>query len=303
MDRRVFIIDAEVRGTAKVGGKVIDDILVHNFFRMLYGILTYRNVSMQDSQGKWYIARLTGDLSHKGYSAVAVCNDVDELDFNAYTCDIIEFDTTPSSGLVVTETEAIATAAKTVNSSGPSAAYYQGLFDVNNNAHSFLLAHIAKSVNAGLDTIIEFHFKPPFVKGIAAIIAAIISDLQTIQTEDTSGNTFTLNGLYQLLAGAARILLGTGTNPVTPNDFNIQNPIEITTNVAAKINENGAMIVVRGAYIPDTDITINEMGVVISVKDPDGNNHDVLVMRHVFPSPITLSAGKTYIFGFRIAYP
>lgn len=103
------------------------------------------------------------------------------------------------------------------------------------------------------------------------------------------------------------IAIGTGTTPVTANDYQLANDVTsslnptITTNVGSDANGIHVVNTISGINTSGSSVTITEVGayknIYTNCYDPT-KNEKCLFVRHILDSPITLAAGESYSFTF-----
>ena len=102
------------------------------------------------------------------------------------------------------------------------------------------------------------------------------------------------------------MLVGTGTTPVTPNDYRLAN--DITSNLSntslqstSLIGDAGIKTVYSftGTNNTTSNITISEIGLVKKFLNSDtSNGNKYLLVREVLDNPITVTAGTGFILTF-----
>ena len=117
---------------------------------------------------------------------------------------------------------------------------------------------------------------------------------------DIGGSVRALNDQYYVLTDryAPCIALGSGTTPVSFNDYNLENIVVGWSQVQGyEVNYDDTYF--KGtfkAYKPFTfteETTINEAGLAWWICDASGNSHLTMVDRIVLDTPITVPANRT----------
>ena len=297
---REFIIDAPIYGEVIVGSKRVKNRLLRNFFALLAGILAHQNVTMIGTGGGSFTANITGDISAGGGSKIATCSDTDTLAFNAYNCTQVESQNKLVVSSYVDGAKSVIEVVANFTKPASSVLLIDALLDTLGNGHSAAYGHSVISVPELATIRYRIVFELPLLLNFARAINGDLCDCGDPVATDMNGNQFNVNGQGTIFTGGAKILLGQGTTSPSPTDYTLTNPIELTTYVRYILNDQFAEIIVKGVYVPNASTTVPEIGLAITVRDTGCVDHDILIARHVFSTAPSLTAGRAYVFGFRI---
>ena len=302
---RVITIYAPIRGFGvfRAGGRIVErrNRLLHNFFRMLYGILSYQNVTVYDSGGNAYTWNLQNDPMTRGpwggCPHADRCAETEELPFSANICsrncrdDGYEDDV----GLAELTDRVCAQLTLPAGCNANSTTIAVAISTTEGTVAGVRLAHSVATIVAGDIVAHRICFYEPWLRNFAAIWAAIFCDCDRFSAVDMNGTQFDIRGSGDVFEGSAKMVIGYGTDPFTFVDHSLTNPKEVATTISADITDTYANIVITGQYTPPTDEVIYEIGMKLPIYDINGTLHDVLVLRHVNPSGYSVSAGQPVV--------
>jgi len=302
---RSELIDFVIRKSALQGVILYDDLLfknrlVRNFYEELRGLLNNINVSMVDISGSSFTARTSGNFS-RGISTIFVGDDTEELPFDAYVltshvsndCSLVEIVALSSS----IEIRHSALAAKT----GSSVGLNQRGYDTSGGNKNILLAGKLLSVNVDESIIYKLIFNEPWVYNMANWFYGINNNVDAPNEKDLAGNIYTLRSSGDAQASVCKIVTGDGTDAWSPTDYSLTNPVEHETTFASWVTDYAIEYVWRTWYIPPSDETIEEIGLVQKLYDDGGAQYDTLLARIALgASPLNLVGGNYYIIRLRI---
>ena len=108
------------------------------------------------------------------------------------------------------------------------------------------------------------------------------------------------NSLYGRYNGFV-LFVGTGDTPPTPDDYKLENAVELGVLTASCIHYANGRTIVSREFFNNTDenVTIKEIGCYIFTNS---NPHQPLVMiaRRVLPNPVVIPDGQNYAFTYTI---
>jgi len=145
----------------------------------------------------------------------------------------------------------------------------------------------------------------PWTKNMGYLLGGLLNDQNLLGLVDTGGNTHNIRASDQnnpVVAGASRIVIGTGTNPFSFDDYYLENMTEIPTSrgFVYPSDFSYALAYWVSSYVPPSEMTITEIGLVQSLYSTDGNTYDALMCRIVLSEPITLVPNKTNFIMIRL---
>lgn len=131
------------------------------------------------------------------------------------------------------------------------------------------------------------------VAGVPTTISKIIYDMTANPPENDTIYYWT----WQLY-------LGTGTTPPTEDDIILENPVTFTCPVLPQISrgDNYTSLVITFTFTNNTSETktITEIGLCSRLKNGSSDNPAVLFNRRLLDNPVTMNAGDSYVFSFKI---
>jgi len=145
----------------------------------------------------------------------------------------------------------------------------------------------------------------PWTKNMGYLLGGLLTDQNLLGLVDTGGNTHDIRASdnnVSVVAGASRIVIGTGVNPFSFDDYYLESMTEIPTLCGYRYPSDYSFVLGYWAssYVPPTEMTINEIGLVQSLYSSDGNTYDALMCRIVLSEPITLVPNKTNFIMIRL---
>jgi len=174
------------------------------------------------------------------------------------------------------------------------------------NVYSALPLLARSLVSVSVDQVVTYSidFFEPWTKNFFLFWAGLWLDRNVSGLVDTSGATRDLNsGADTDFKGCgAQIAIGAGTNPFSFDDYTLTNMDVLPTDYVYKVGTNSSFILIAfiSKYIPSSDITITEIGLVQKYKATDGNLYEYLICRMLLTEPITLIANKSNVLIVRI---
>lgn len=98
------------------------------------------------------------------------------------------------------------------------------------------------------------------------------------------------------------LVFGSGTTPVTINDYNIESPILNLefTDIRNTCTEDSFTITITGHNLNDEEITVSEMCFFGCIGTNDGGRIISALYREVFDSPITVPADGYFKFSYTV---
>jgi len=145
----------------------------------------------------------------------------------------------------------------------------------------------------------------PWTKNMGYLLGGVLTDQNLLGLVDTGGNTHDIRANdhnSNVVAGATRIVIGTGTNPFSFDDYYLESMTEIPTSRGFLVasDYSYALAYWTSSYVPPSEMTISEIGLVQSLYSSDGSTYDALMCRIVLSEPITLVPNKTNFIMIRL---
>jgi len=302
---RKELIDIEIRRAIK-GLWLIDDQIIHNrllwnFYEMLGGLLRDVNANCVDTAGSSRTIRTSGGVpSNPCY--INQGEDTEEPPFNAYQL-------TNPYAIVRDAVEALAhtdhsecKASGTATKDGSSLGIIGRFFDTGGTARNILLNGVLSSFTSGSPIYCSLKFYEPWVYNLTNIWRAWLDKVDAEGEKDMAGVTYKVRGgSGETVASGVKIALGDGAGAWSPTDYTMTNPFTIEPTYHEWSSENGYELLIRAWYIPDTDKSIPELGLVAKLYDDVGGQHDTLLARIALEtSPLSLTANHLYVIRIRI---
>jgi len=220
---------------------------------------------------------------------------------------LIEFDETNNKSIIQIGSRFVADTAYTINE--------VGLFLDIYGAGTFLLnrAVLGSSISIAEDEMrtdaYQWEFLSGFTKYFAsALFASICGDHASrslITAIDSAGAKFKIRSPYTFKCEST-LKIGTDTTSPSLDDYNLINPTHELLDQYQYVREdsdfNRTQILRIGVWTPATDEQVGEIGFFTKVYDEEGGEHEILIARGTFDTPISLQANKTYVFGFVLEF-
>ena len=150
----------------------------------------------------------------------------------------------------------------------------------------------------------EIIFNNKFSKWFVKVFEAALH-IKSLYLKDINGSMFTTNRMTPL-NGSPKIRLGDGSATPSPDDYGLAGTelavVDATLSLTEDAENNILRISAWNTLTPSSDLQVNEIALFTSVKDRDGNNHEILVARDVFPTTQTLHAGIPYTIGIDLIF-
>jgi len=145
----------------------------------------------------------------------------------------------------------------------------------------------------------------PWTKNMGYLLGGLLTKQNLLGLVDTGGNTHDIranNPAVNVVAGASRIVIGTGTNPFSFDDYYLESMTEIPTShgFIYPSDYSFALAYWTSSYVPPSEMTISEIGLVQELYSSDGSTYDALMCRIVLSEPITLVPNKTNFIMIRL---
>jgi len=144
-----------------------------------------------------------------------------------------------------------------------------------------------------------------WLKNFGHFLAIILGNKTTLGVTNINGVYQTMFsgsgvGYSEVWTEGCKVVDGTGTTPVSPNDYALASMVgEALASVSDPVVSGPVtQFTISGGISHNTSVTIGEIGIVWMYKHPSLGDVSVLLVRDVLPSPAPVSAGST----FRIEY-
>jgi len=302
----VEIIEIEIPRRTISGHIYIDkeyvgkNVLLNNFWSYFLGFLLDLNTPARDQQGLGYTLQTAG---HPNVSPAVVCiggSNVSESfaqyklqgSFSCYSATI-------TLGIDSSKNASIITISSGAGISGYETGVRQALQDTGNVTYYTFLSRKVLTISAGQIVTHKWILTMPWLLNTATLLWGLLGD-ENVAMTNINNAQFTAKTKYEANASGQRIILSESAISFTPSLTTLPNMISITTYNMFNRVDLVVYAIVLGIYIPDTDKTIQTIGMVQDIYDTGGAKHTVLTLAYPLPTPINAKAGKSYIFMIRI---
>jgi len=161
------------------------------------------------------------------------------------------------------------------------------------------------TIESGQTVTMRINIFEPWTKNMGYLLGGLLTNQDLLGTVDIGGNTHDIRAGTEdipLVATASRIVIGTGVNPFSFDDYYLESMTELPTShgFLYPSDYSYALAYWVSSYVPPTEMTISEIGLVQSLYSTDGNTYDALMCRIVLSEPITLVPNKTNFIMIRL---
>lgn len=146
-----------------------------------------------------------------------------------------------------------------------------------------------------------------FVRNFILLLQAAVNNT-AVSVTDTSGTSRSCLGFNCTIStyGVTNsgIIVGTGTNPVSASDYNLQSQ-DLTLEYAPHLVSQPASPIINGGYIESniiirsfnnktaTPVNISELGIVVT-----SSTYKVLILRDLLETPVTVNPNQTLLASY-----
>lgn len=124
----------------------------------------------------------------------------------------------------------------------------------------------------------------------------------------SDGTSFSIHSAYAF-AGSPDVMIGSGNNPASPTDYNLNSPIGSLSSQSQAVEVDTTLQEVRvvrtGTYTPSTNVTLGEIGLFANLKAyaaGSSTTKKVMIARVPLSSPVTLTSGTAYTLGIILRF-
>jgi len=302
---RKELIDIEVRRAIK-GLWLIDDMMIPNrllwnYYEMIGGLLRDVNANCKDNTGASRTIRTSGAVPYNP-CYLYQGEDTEELPFDAYTLTSATYVTRDAVEALAHTNYSECKVSATASKDGSSLGILGRFSDTGGTQRLILLNGVLFDYTSGSPIYCSLKFYEPWVYNIANIWRAWLDKVDAEGEKDMAGVTYKVRGgSGETVALGVKIALGEGTGAWSPTDYTMTNPFTLSPTYQEWSSEDGYELLIRAWYIPDTDKSIPEIGLVGKLYDDAGGTHDTLLARIALETtPLNLTANTLYVIRIRI---
>lgn len=299
------------RGSVMIAGKLYPNMLVSNYWRILTGILRNVNVNCTDIVNAYPLLQTASRFKAVNWAATlefGTNNSV--VTYSQYALLGSDDSVEGSSGVwtkdVLTD-EIVLSLSKTVATNAlKEIALYSQFYNTADGVLTIMLARVVPDTPPTMGQTVDYRLKiqKPWLNNFGELLYGVIRG-QNASMKDSAGATMTARMVTTgpIIGGPLRLWVGTGAVAQTWTDFALTTPQRMTETYTHILDTNNTSLVVSGFYKPVASVTITEIGVSTYIYDTASILHDVLLVRYVLPTPISVPAGEAFTASVQITSP
>jgi len=271
------------------------DLLVINFWNILFGLLGNVNVSnVYDIGGTNYTMRTSGDING-GSAYIVTGTSTDTATLGDYT--IKAGRTTRTTTFYYSElTDHVRiTLESTFSATIGEFGIEQLLYDSGGTGRTILLSRTSISTASVAGLRIHVYFKEPFVRNFARIMYGVLANVNADSVVDLSGNSYVALTTGDYTASSLKVGYDVNVVNWSPTLNTTPQPTLIPSGCFVNATRTISYIFTVGFATPSSDTSVPTILLAQSVYDTGSVVHDTLLALIKPTSPITLYAGKTNV--------
>jgi hypothetical protein len=306
----VLPLNKYVEGWLKTPKGAHRNMLVSNFFSLLFGTINDTNMTYQDIGGVinpgGYLLKSAGDVNY-GSAFLTFGTGTGETGFSSFSLasrsTALE-GTTATPSIYISNDEGRSRLARATAGTVYEIGLYQNAFDTSSNSRIVMWGRVVppSPIPTGYTAFYDIIFKPPFTHNMTRIIHALLTESIVSGGVDISGATFAFKP-NDISAGVSRrLFLGTNTAgpdhtiAVPTNPYEIDNWYTLSYSYGSYYNH-----LVVGSKKLDVDIDIAELFLVGPFYDSAGGVRNCAIVRWPISPPISKKAGE-YVSAYVLLY-
>jgi hypothetical protein len=290
-----------VEGYLKTPKGTYKNLLVSNFFSLLFGTINDANMAFQEIGGAinpgGYPLRSVGDVNY-GSAYLAFGTGTGATGFSSYALQSRSTSlegATASPSIYISSSEGRSRLARATAGTVYEVGIYQGVYDAGGNIRTAMWGRVVPSspIPTGCIAFYDVIFKPPFTHNMTRIIHALLTESAVDGGVDISNAGFAFRG-NDISAGVSRrLFLGTNTAgldhtiAVPTNPYEIDNWYTLSYSYGSYYNH-----LVVGAKKLDVDINIAEVFLVGPFYDSTGSIRNCAIVRWPISPAVSKKAGE-----------
>jgi hypothetical protein len=299
-----------VEGYLKTPKSTFKNLLVSNFFTLLFGTINDTNMTYQDitgaiNPGGTYL-RSAGNVN-SGSAYLAFGTGTGAAGFSAYSLQSRSTSlegATASPSIYISSSEGRSRFARATAGAVYEVGLYQGVYDTGNNVRTIMWGRVVppSPIPTGYMAFYDVIFKPPFTHNMTRIFHALLTDSAVDGGVDISNSMFVFRGDDVSAGISRRLFLGTNTTgldhtiAVPTNPYEIDNWYTFSYTYGSYYNH-----LVVGAKKLDVDIDIAELFLVGPFYDSAGGVRNCAIVRWPISPPVSKKAGE-YVSAYVLLY-
>jgi len=298
-DKYVHLIDIPLRDTIVgcVNGE--RNLLVFNFWAVMFGLLMNTDVSnVINWTGGVYTIRTSGivnaEPAHFRYGSGTIPET-----FTQYNIISAVGSATPSISFGQLADRNRITLSAVIPSDSQEIGIFQTLYDTSGNTRLVMFARKQMFIPANKTVNWYIDFLKPWTRNWALLMYGILGKLNAPGAVDVDNNTYILRTYVDVNAGPARIRVSKSPYSWSPDLCVISYDLEMTTYYWLSNLVSVVYLFLVGIATPSSDLTVNTIALIQSLYDSTGASHDTYVLILPLSNPITLYAGRTNMIFLR----
>jgi len=298
-DKYIHIVDIPLKDTiiGHIDGK--RNILVFNFWALMFGLLMNRSVDgLVDTGGEGYTVRSSGDTQFgSAYLVYGTGTTPEVFTQNALVAYSGSISTSRTFGQLSDRNRI--TLSGVVPADSQEIGVYQPLYDPNSIYHTTMLARKQMSISANKTVNYYIDFLMPWGYNWALLMYGILSEANVSGAIDVNNASYTLRSSGDVNAGPARIRVSKTAYSWSPSLTNISYDLELSTYWWLANYRSVVYLFLVGLATPSSDLSVNTIALIQSLFDTAVTAHDTYVLILPLSSPITLYAGRANLIFLR----
>jgi len=298
--KRTWLIDILPSFKGYVNGK--PNKLVFNFYSLVTTFLHASGKTVVKTDGSTTTWLLRGTYA----SQITVGQDTEPVSFNDYTLVSYAYKGYKTRSFEILSDKMRANLQWVSDGAYKSVAWILDQGTGGTSVYRFgILNKVLVTVAKDQTVTIRINIFEPWTKNMGYLLGGLLTDKNLLGLVDTGGNTHDIRASdhnSNVVAGASRIVIGTGVNPFSFDDYYLESMTEIPTSYGFIVasNRSYALTYWVSPYVPSTEMTITEIGLVQKLYSSGGSTYDALMCRIVLSEPITLIPNKTNFIMIRM---
>jgi hypothetical protein len=299
-----------IEGWLKTPKGAYKNLLVSNFFSLLFGTINEANMTYQDIGGTTnpggYLLRSAGDVNY-GSAYLVFGTGTGATGFSSYALQSRSTSlegTTATPSIYISSGEGRSRLARATAGTVYEVGIYQSVYDTGGYTRTAMWGRVAPSspIPTGYTAFYDVIFKPPFTHNMTRIIHALLTDSAVDGGVDISNATFAFRGSDVNAGVSRRLFLGTNTAgldhtiAVPTNPYEIDNWYSFSYSYGSYYNH-----FVVGAKKLDVDIDIAELFLVGPFYDSAGGVRNCAIVRWPISPAVSKKAGE-YVSAYVLLY-
>jgi len=291
-------LEASIKGVIDTGLHVYRNLLVRNWWRLVYGLLRGSNVSMTRTDGYVETMRVAGTYPCS-VTYVYFGNGDTPPSWDDYwlSGSATGNGDTVSPNYSETASQAKLEFGRQVNAEGVrEVVLYQSAYNTSGYCRNVMYARrvLASEPAVGSTVKHSILIGSPWTRQFMCELYAMLAYTDfgsTVGCKDINGNSFDVRHTAPY-GGAVTMYLGTGTAGWSLGDYVLTDAFTIPQQYLSAVESGYLYLTTIGVKRVEADVTIGELGWYNYIYDAGGQKHQCLVNRVVLDSPLTKHANE-----------